>query len=132
MLTCPNCNHRWSEKQAEKEENSPKELGELWNATLGDKLPKVLAMTDGRKTKCRLRLKDRPLSEWKKVFEKMASTPFLVGQSKTSWKASFDWIISNQDNALKVLEGVYDGKAGQNQAGIVGEAKPKPGQYAGF
>lgn len=126
LLICPSCNHKWLEETTVKDDGSPKELAELWNSILGSRLPSVMGITDARKTKCKLRLRERPISEWRKVFEKMATTPFLLGSNRDGWTASFDWIISNQDNSLKVLEGRYDGKSGH------GESKPKPGQYAGF
>ena len=36
-----------------------------------------------------------------------ASTPFLTGQNDRHWWADFDWLITNNTNLLKVLEGKY-------------------------
>ena len=37
----------------------------------------------------------------------MTEIPFLEGQNDRGWVATFDWIIANDNNAVKVLEGNY-------------------------
>ena len=41
------------------------------------------------------------------AIEAIAKYPFLLGENKSGWKISFDWIISNDNNYLKILEGKY-------------------------
>jgi len=100
-----------SEKEKVKEEkkhtSSAKEFFDLYNATVTN-LPKVRELTDDRESKVRLRLRERPLAVWKDIFERMDRTPFLNGENNRGWRATFDWIIANQTNAAKVLEGKYD------------------------
>jgi hypothetical protein len=37
-----------------------------------------------------------------------AATPFLAGAGTRGWRASFDWLIANDTNLRKVIEGIYD------------------------
>jgi len=93
---------------------------------------KVDQMSDQRMKKATLRLKQAPIEYWRSVFEKINATPFLVGEGDRGWKATFDWIINNIDNADKVISGAYSGtpkKAGQYDR-ILGGAEHKPGEYA--
>lgn len=92
---------------------SPSEFSDLWNTTVAGKLPAVLKLTDIRKRKIKNRLAERPLAEWKFIFEKIAASPFCRGECKGGWKADLDWIIENDNNAVKVLEGKYDNKTPQ-------------------
>lgn len=94
-------------------------LLDLWNthAKASKGLVPAKELSRDRLEKCRLRIKDRPLDEWAKIFSRMAKTPFLNGVNDRRWRASFDWILANEGNAVKVLEGKYDdGKGGPNGA----------------
>ncbi|MGE0919411.1 hypothetical protein [Trichlorobacter lovleyi] len=92
--------------------DSSKALFDLWNETAeGTPLSKVREFSSTRQKKCSARLKERPLDEWATLFRRIAATPFLCGQNDRGWKADFDWIIVNDDNAAKVLEGKYDRSA---------------------
>ena len=85
-----------------------KDLFDLWNKTAeGTPLPKVRELSSTRAKKCSARLKERTPDEWAAIFQRIADTPFLCGQNDRGWKADFDWIINNDDNAAKVLEGKY-------------------------
>jgi hypothetical protein len=83
-------------------------LVDLFN-TICFSFPKISQLTPSRIKKINLRLKQQSdLEWWRKVFEKLESTPFLKGENKNGWKASFDWLIENDKNVLKVYEGNYD------------------------
>lgn len=84
-------------------------LQELWNSNCG-KISRVLTSSNTRRQKEVLRLKERPLEEWEKVFEKINISLFCQGKGNGAWKwkANYDWIIANESNAIKVLEGKYD------------------------
>lgn len=87
-----------------------------WNAVCGDNmgLPKVSTLTASRRKKLHRRVK-----EWTKNFgENIADTvarlfaairqsDFLRGENRFGWRVTFDWIVKNATNALKVLEGNY-------------------------
>lgn len=83
--------------------------------------PKVKFVSDKRKKKLICRLREHPDTEWwQKVFEKIQSTKFLRGENKSGWKCSFDWLIENDTNAIKVFEGNYEKEeyAGIKQWGL--------------
>ena len=72
-------------------------------------LPKATRLTEGRKRKIQARLRERSLEEWVEVFRQMGRSSFLRGESGNgSFRADLDWIIANEGNALKVVEGRYD------------------------
>lgn len=82
---------------------------DAWNLLCGG-LPKVSELSNSRKEKIRLRLKERSQEAWELVFKRLSESEFCCGKNDRGWKASFDWIISNDNNSVKVLEGKYDGK----------------------
>jgi hypothetical protein len=53
-------------------------------------------------------LKQQSIDYWRTVFERMNRTPFLNGEGDRGWRADFDWIIKNAENADKVMSGSYD------------------------
>jgi len=68
-----------------------------------------LPLGAGRRAKLRTRWKDADFRRsYKQVLTKIAASPFLCGQNDRGWRASFDWLIRNDDNWRKVLEGKYD------------------------
>lgn len=85
---------------------SPDDLFRLWNEHCGA-LPKCRILSDSRKKKCKLRLKENPdPSYWKTVIEKLSRSTFA---NDGKW-ASFDWIIKNIENPDKAFSGNYDNK----------------------
>lgn len=93
------------------------ELAELWNKTC-QYLPSVREMTHKRCQKEKLRLRERPdLTDWFKIFQILDRSSFCRGENRSGWKATFDWIIENQDNSIKVLEGKYSGTNGFSSKG---------------
>ena len=104
-------------------------LAFLWNAVCVS-LPKVISLSDKRKRQEKLRLSERTIEKWKDVFTKLNTSEFCKGNNNTGWKATYDWIVSNTDNALKVLEGKYDGKIGRGKQPIACEEAKSQGKYA--
>jgi hypothetical protein len=73
--------------------------------------PKLRSVSDSRKDKLRTRWQEHPsLDEWEEAFAKMEDSDFLRGVNDRKWKATFDWLIDNDKNMVKVLEGNYDNK----------------------
>jgi hypothetical protein len=73
--------------------------------------PSILEVTGERSRKLRARIRDHPSFDWwQEVFNRMAASPFLFGDSERGWRVSFDWLIANQTNAVKILEGRYEHK----------------------
>ena len=109
---------------------APKQFFESWNRLVaGSPLALAKALSKDRSEKCRTRLSERPLGEWETIFSRMAKTPFLNGKNKKGWRASFDWIIANESNALKVLEGKYDDRPVAESDRVAGAAGYEPGKY---
>jgi hypothetical protein len=80
-----------------------------WNSNRN--LPKVQAITKGRREKFNSRWKEEPFkTQWKEVIDTVAGSSFLTGTNDRGWKATFDWILANDSNYMKVLEGKYTTK----------------------
>ena len=80
-----------------------------WNEKLE---PKIELLSKGRKEKLRVRLNERMfIDSYEKILEIIKTTPFLQGDNDRGWTADFDWLITNDTNYLKVLEGKYKNKS---------------------
>ena len=90
------------------------EIVTLYNK-ICESLPRCLKLSKSRKTKLQQRIKELPdLEDWETIFRKTQDSDFCKGNVKNStWKASFDFIIENDKNYLKILEGKYDNKCEQ-------------------
>jgi hypothetical protein len=81
-----------------------------WNE-FADKndLSKISSLSKSRKSKLEARLKN---GDFKKLFqealEQIKKSQYLLGSK--GWKVSFDWLIKNDENILKVVEGNYQDK----------------------
>jgi hypothetical protein len=42
------------------------------------------------------------------AIEKIGSSNFLLGNNDKGWKVDFDWMIANDTNMIKIIEGKYD------------------------
>ena len=98
----------------------PAELLEVWNQNCGT-MQVVTKLAKRRSMLCKQRLKENPAEEyWVRVIRKMAATPFMCGQGPPSdrspWRANFDWLIKNDLNHVKVMEGNYDDLSGQHKS----------------
>lgn len=91
------------------------EVCQIWNEICaGAGLQRVMKMTTKRQEKVRCRVR-----EWQKGGQDAAATfrevctiisqsSFCKGQNNHKWQATFDWIIENDTNCIKVLEGKYN------------------------
>lgn len=69
------------------------------------KLPEAKSLNDDRKRKMRIRWAKNPdLVYWKNVTEKLA-----MSELAQKW-ASLDWILANDTNHVKAMEGNYDNR----------------------
>lgn len=70
-------------------------------------LPSVAKITEVRKKHIRSRLNNGyTVEDLKKVFIEAEKSDFLKGKNDKNWKATFDWLIL-ENNLVKVLEGTY-------------------------
>jgi hypothetical protein len=96
-------------------ELTPEILVKLWNDSANG-FPKVNNLTDQRRKKAATRLYEHPhLTFWETVIRKTAESDFCNGRKKGAWKATFDWLIKNDTNCLKVYEGNFDNKHKQEE-----------------
>jgi hypothetical protein len=96
--------------ESETEDVTPEDLVEGWNehcAPLG--LTAVRELSNSRRKKALARIHEHPLQTWwEAVLGQIKLSPFLKGQGKPAipderpFRASFDWLIENDTNALKV------------------------------
>ncbi|WKY44184.1 hypothetical protein Q5O14_16395 [Eubacteriaceae bacterium ES2] len=76
---------------------------------IATRLPKVTAQTDKRIKAINAMLKKYDSDVITGCFSKANASDFLTGNNGNAWKASFDWIINN-NNFVKILEGNYDNR----------------------
>lgn len=83
------------------------DLVAIWNAKCPPLLP-CADLTYSRSSFALQRLREQPdLTYWQALVDRIANSPHCTGKTKASWKANFDWFLSEL-NAIKVLEGQYD------------------------
>ena len=73
--------------------------------------PRIIKLSKARKQKVEIRFMDEMKGDWamlETVFRKMEESKFLRGDNPRGWKATFDWLFTNDKNWCKVAEGNYD------------------------
>ena len=126
-------NNKKKEKKEEKEKNKKEEgesvakaptppiesnsifneLIDYWNSEALEGIPRVTRLNKPRKNKIKARLKSNPkfCEDFKVVVQRFSKNiNFYTGANDRNWVITFDWIIENESNYLKVLEGNYDDK----------------------
>lgn len=93
---------------------SPEALAALWNEKAHPSMPRVRALTGKRKRDAMTRLREHPEPEWwEEVIEAANASPHCRGESKPApgasqpWRCNLDFLLANDTNAVRVLEGVY-------------------------
>lgn len=71
------------------------------------KLSAVENISDSRRKKFATRRAEFGF-DFIKVLEKIKSSPHLKGDNQRGWKVTFDWIVENDKNYLKIIEGQYE------------------------
>ena len=98
---------------------SPEVMLDIWQQERGP-LAELRALSPEREARCRERIlhagsKSKStaqfLADFREAVARAAATPFLCGEGPTGWCANFDWLVANDTNYLKVLEGRYDAGA---------------------
>lgn len=57
-------------------------------------LPKVQKLTDARKRRLDVRLREYPeIDAWRRAFKHIHDTPFLRGENRDGWRADFDFLL---------------------------------------
>ena len=86
-------------------------------------LNKVKSLTDTRKKKIKSAYKLLN-GDYEGLFKRVEESDFLSGRSGKWDKCGFDWIMK-QENMVKILEGNYDNKGGNNNGGNQQPEQPK-------
>jgi hypothetical protein len=108
------------EKEKENIYNSLADAVRAFNFQLSDNLPMVVTFNEKRKQKFATRWGEfkkvgDPGEVWNKIIKIVKNSKFLLGEAG-EWKCSFDWLIENSTNWLKVYEGHYNNNS-NNQKG---------------
>jgi hypothetical protein len=84
-------------------------LADYWNSLIAK--PKVaLPLSQKHLTHLRKRLKEPYfLTHWKEAIEKIPKTPFLRGEGPRGWRATFLFLIQNDANVGRIINGEFDG-----------------------
>lgn len=102
------------EEDIDKEPLVPYEkIKELYNS-ICKSLSQIRSISSTRKNHLKARWKQfkYELDTFREAFEKVEASKFCTGTNDRGWKADFDWLIKNDNNMVKVLEGKYDDKGG--------------------
>lgn len=101
-----------NEKDKDKIYNSLADAVRAFNSQLSEKLPMVVTFNEKRKQKLATRWDEfkkigEPQEVWQKLIEIIKNSKFLLGEAG-DWKCSFDWLVENSTNWIKVYEGHYN------------------------
>ena len=117
--------------EEDKEPPTPHEkIKNLYNS-ICISLPKTKAISERRKKHLKARWKqfNYELATFEAIFKKAEASDFCKGKNERGWKVDFDWLIKNDSNMLKVLEGKYDNRRGTNGNGV---GKKADGEFENF
>ena len=94
---------------------TPELLMEIYNSNRGGRMPECRDLTSERRRKCKQRIESHTrepaqfVADFESAVRGCAKNAFLRGDVK-AWRSSFDWLLKNDTNYQRVLEGTYDGK----------------------
>jgi len=85
-----------------------------WNEfALKNSLSQISVLSANRKKCLQHRLKNSEFTElFNQALEEIKKSKYLLGEK--GWKVGFDWLIKNDENILKVVEGNYQDKQQKN------------------
>ena len=96
------------------QEQEPTSLSvpDVWNSH--ENLRKIRTMGSGRKKKLATRMREPAFADnWPEIITKVAESAFCTGHNDRGWEADIDWLLENDENYVKVLEGKYDRSNGR-------------------
>lgn len=117
------------DKEEDKEERDYRGIINAYNG-LCPSLPKVKSLSETRKKAIKARLNTYTVDDLKTAFEKAEASDFLKGANGRDWVANFDWIMKDA-NIAKILDGNYDNKGVENNAGNRGADTEAPQRRMG-
>ena len=107
------------ELSTKKINNDFDEIKNYWNSH--SNLPRVNKIAGARKQKLQARITEVSIESIFEAIKMLSESDFATGANDRGWKATLDWLIANDLNVIKVLEGKYnqnkkDAKMGQFRA----------------
>lgn len=95
------------------EKDNLTDMARYWNENCG-KLPLVSRITASRRSKELKRLDEFGEEKFKQAIKLAAASVFCNGgKNGDGWKANYDFLIANENNIAKLLEGKYGGEIKQ-------------------
>lgn len=76
----------------------------------------ITKLTDSRKKKLLARIKEHGEENIIKAIDIASNSDFLKGKNDHNWKMDFDWLIANDTNIVKILEGKYSNKLNESKS----------------
>lgn len=70
-------------------------------------LPKIKEISEKRREKLKKRFEVKSFRNFPEIIAAIKEQPFCLGDNDRKWTVSFDWLIENDTNYLKVLELKY-------------------------
>lgn len=125
-MTCPDmschvrqnlCEVKEKGSEGEEKESVPyQEIRESFNL-ICQSFSKIEKLSESRKSKIKTRMEEiKGIERLKEIFTAMEASDFLKGDNPRGWKATFDWLMDNDTNWVKVSEGQYVNKGAAKQA----------------
>jgi len=74
-------------------------------------LSKIKEISTDRRVKLKKRYEAQSFKDFGQILQAAKDQAFLFGENDRKWKFTFDWLIENNTNYLKVLEGRYKSKS---------------------
>lgn len=87
-----------------------------WNKFIQDNsapIPKIIKLSDSRRKHLKVRYTEPDFKNFGALLVAVSKQrDFLFGDTERGWMISFDWLIKNDTNYIKVLEGQYKKQRG--------------------
>lgn len=84
-------------------------LAQKWNQICVS-LPKVKVVSETWRRKEKIRIRELGEDEITSAMRKIEASKFCRGGNDRGWRATYQWLITNDSNVLKTLQGLYDEK----------------------
>lgn len=83
----------------------------MWNVFCDEYpvLSKIKEISGKRRDKIKKRFEVASFRDFEQIIDHIKKQDFLLGKNDRGWVASFDWLIENDTNYIKVLEEKYKG-----------------------
>ncbi|MDD5459711.1 MAG: hypothetical protein PHF37_10005 [Phycisphaerae bacterium] len=96
-------------KAAELNGQFAKQLLDYWNTKA--RLPKVERLTGKRRDAIKTRAKESFfVDHWKEAIDRLDASDFCTGKNESGWKATLEFLLKNDNNITKIIEGNYDNR----------------------